>query len=185
MSKPGKELVRKELVSRFEGVSSLAVVGFTGIDGVSTHKLRGRLREKNIRMNVVKNSIARQAFDAIGLSVANDLLDGPSAIVFCADPKQAGVVEIVRELLDIRKDTPALTIKAALLEGEPFGEDQIQELSKYPTRDEAIANTVTCVLSPGRNLAGCLIGPGGTIAALLKAIEEKKEDEGEGDEQAA
>ncbi len=179
MSKPVKELIRKELIEKFEGVKSLVIVGFTGLDGVSTHQLRGRLREKNIRMNVVKNSLACQAFDAVGLADAKGLLDGPSAVVFGADPEVMGVVEVIRELLDIRKESPSLTVKAALLDGEPFGPDRISELSKYPTREEAIARVVTCVLSPGRNLAGCLIGPGGTIAALLKAIQEKREDEGE------
>jgi large subunit ribosomal protein L10 len=179
MSKPVKELIRKELISRFEGLDSLAVVEFTGVDAVTTHRIRGELRDKQIRVTVVKNSLARQAFEAIGLPQARELFEGPCAVAFSVQPEEVGVVSVVRELLAIRKEAPNLTVKAAVLDGEVFGSDQIEALSKFPTRDEAIGTAVQCVLSPGRNLAGCLVGPGGKIASLLKAIQEKKESEGE------
>ena len=179
MSKPIKELIRKELISRFEGLTSLAVVGFTGIDGVATHQIRRRLRAKQIHMNVVKNSIARQAFDAVKIPGGKELLAGPCAIAFVDDATQMGVVEIIRELIDMSKETPALTVKAALLDGEVFGPDKIGELSNYPTREEAIATVVRCALSPGSKLAGCLTAPGATIASLLKTIQEDKEAEGD------
>jgi large subunit ribosomal protein L10 len=186
MSKPVKELLRKELIKRLQGVSSLAVVGFTGIDAVTTHQIRGQLRDKEIRLMVVKNSIARQAFDAVGLEGAKDLIDGPCALAFSAEADKVEVVTVVRELLNIGKEAQNLTVKAAVLEGELFGSDRIAEFSRFPTRDEAISKLVTCVLCPGTRLAGCLIGPGAKIAALLKAIREKKESENDtGGEQAA
>lgn len=177
MSRPVKELLRKEVASRLEGVSSMAVVGFTGLDAIQTNQIRGRLREKGMRMMVVKNSVARQAFDELDMPEARRMIDGPCAVVHGAD----NVVEIVRELLDIGKEAPALTVKAALLEGEVYGEERIEELSKYPTRDEAIAELVALALSPARNLAAALIGPGANIAGILKTIEENS---GEGDSSA-
>ncbi len=184
MSKPVKELIRKNIEAKFVGVTSLAVVGFAGLDAVSTNRIRGRLLEKDIRLSVVKNSIARQAFKAVGLDVACDLLDGPCAIAYGGD----NVVTIVRELLDIAKESPSLTVKAALLEGEPFTQDRIDELSKFPTREEAISRLVSCALSPGSKLAGCLIGPSGKLASILKTIEERGEaggGDGDGAEEAA
>lgn len=181
MSKPVKELVRNELVRRFEGLTQLAVVGFTGLDANATNQIRGRLREKQIRLAVVKNALARQAFKALGLDAATDLLRGPSAIAYATDSENVGIVTVVRELLEIHKEAPTLTVKAAYMDGDVFGEDQINALSKYPTRDEAIAQLVHCVLSPGSNVSGCLVGPGGQIAGVLKAIEEKAGDDEDND----
>lgn len=181
MSKPVKALIKNELEKRFEGITSLAVVGITGIDGVRNHEIRGRLLAKDIRLTVVKNSIARQAFREIGLSPAAEMLDGPCAVAYGAD----SVVTVVRELLDIKRETPNLTVKAALLEGEIFGADRIAELSALPTLGEALSGIVRCVLSPGAKLAGCLVGPGGKIASLVKAIEDKQKDEGGADEAPA
>lgn len=181
MSKPVKELVRKELIKRFNGLTSLAIVGFTGLDAIATNRVRGRLLAKDIRITVVKNSLARQAFKEIGLDVAGSLLDGPCAVAYGA----GSVVDVVRELLDIHKEYRSLTVKGAVLEGEAFDESQIDALSKYPTWDEAIARVVACGLSPGGKIAGCLLGPGGKIASILKTIEENQSDEGDSQAEAA
>ena len=181
MSKPVKELVRKELIKRFHGLTSLAIVGFTGLDAIATNVVRGRLLGKDIRITVVKNSLARQAFKEVGLDVAGPLLDGPCAVAYGAE----SVVDVVRELLDIHKQYPSLTVKGAVLEGEAFEESQIDALSKYPTRDEAIAHVLACALAPGGKIAACLLGPGGKIASILKTIEEKHKDEGDSLAEAA
>lgn len=173
MSKVVKELVRQELVKRFDGMTSLAVVGFTGVDAVATSEIRKRLVSKGIRLTVIKNALAKQAFETVGLEVAVGLLDGPSAIATSDD----SVIEIIRELLEIGRETPELTVKAAVLEGDAFGPERIRELSGYPTRDEAISRLVGCVMWPGARLGGCLVGPGRKVAALVKAIEEKHPDD--------
>ncbi len=170
MSKPVKEMIRKELARRFEGLTSLAVVDFTGIDAVTTNRIRARLLEKDIRVTVVKNSLARRAFKEIGLDAASGLLDGPSAIAYGGE----SVVDVVRELLDISKDAPPLTVKAALLEGDVFGPDRIDELSKYPNRDEALGRVAQCVLAGGGNLVAAMLGSGARIAGVLKTIEDRE-----------
>ncbi len=177
MSKPVKKLIRDELIKRFDGVTQLAVVGFTGVDANTTNVIRDRLAEKDIKVSVVKNSLAKQAFRELGIQDAGQLLDGPCAVAYGAD----SVVTVVRELLDIGKETPNLKVKAAFMEGDVFTEDKIDALSKYPTRDEAIAQAIGCVLSAGANLAGCLIAPGGDIAGILKGIEEKASDDADTD----
>ncbi len=177
MSKPVKKLIRDELIKRFDGVTQLAIVGFTGVDANSTNAIRARLAEKGIRVSVVKNSLAKQAFRQLGLQDAGELLDGPCAVAYGAD----SVVTVVRELLDIGKEAPNLKVKAAFMEGDVFTEDKIHALSKYPTQEEAIGQVISCVLSAGANLAACLIAPGGQIAGILKGIEENASAEAEGD----
>ena len=170
MSKPVKALIRDHLAHRFRDVRSMAIVELTGIDAVTTNRIRGRLLQKSIRLLVVKNSLARQAFRSIGLPAAAELLEGPCAIAYGGD----SVVGTVRELLDIRRElAELLTVKAALLEGEPFCPDRVEELSRFPTRDEALGGLVCCILAPGARLAASLVAPGGKVAALVKAIEEQ------------
>ena len=173
MSKQVKEMIRKELTERFTEVGSVAICGFTGLNSESTYAMRGRLAEKGIQITVVKNSLAKQAFKQVGLDTASELLDGPCAVAYGSD----SIVSVVRELLEIGKDAPALTVKGAVLDGEVFaGEGDVQRLSKFPTRDEALSQLVGCVLSAGSNLSGCLVGPAGQIAGILKSIEEKGQD---------
>ena len=170
MSKPIKEMIKAELLGKFQGVTSVAICEFTGVDAVSTNKIRGQLLEKDIRVAVVKNSLARRAFREVGLEAVATVLQGPCAVVYGAD----SVVTIVRELLDLKKTTPALTVKAAVLDGEVFPAERIEELSKYPNRAEAIAKAVGAVLSAGGNLVGAVTGPGGALAGILKTIQENQ-----------
>jgi len=170
MSKPVKELIRKELANRFEGVTSMAIVGFSGLDAVATNSIRARLRERNISLTVVKNSLAKQTFKSIGLDAAAELIEGPCAVAYGAD----SVVDIVRELVKIGQESPQLTVKAALLEGEMFkGDEQVKALSKYPTRDEALGQIAGCAISLGSILAACIISPASHVASLVKAVEDK------------
>ena len=169
MSKAVKELVQRELVRRFDGLTSMAVVGLTGVDAVAASEIRKRLVSKGIRLTVIKNALAKQAFKTVGLDTAVELLDGPCAIATGGD----SVVEVIRELLGIGRDTPDLTVKAAVLEGDAFGPDRIEQLSRYPTRDEAIRNLVSCAVWPGRRLGAALVAPGRKAASLVKAVEEK------------
>lgn len=172
MSKPVKDLIRKEYSQRFENVTSVAICGYMGLDADQTYTMRSRLAEKDIQFAVVKNSLARQAFADCGLEVVGDLLDGPCAVAWGSD----SVVSVVRELKDIAKQAPTLTVKGAVLDGQVFaGVDDVERLSKFPTRDEAISEVVQCLLSAGANVSGCLVGPAGSIAGILQAIEDKDE----------
>lgn len=183
MSKSVKEMMRTQLVGRLDGVDSVAVVDLTGIDANTTNRIRHRLMEKSIRLSVVKNSMARYAFKQVGLVDAVALLEGPCALAWGGE----SIVSVLRELRDIRREVGQLGLKGALLDGDVYGAERMEELANYPTREEAIAQALQAVLSPGANLAGCLIAPGGAIAALIEAIEEQGdggEDVGDGDASA-
>ena len=100
------------------------------------------------------------------------MLSGSNAMVYGAE----SVVEVAREIVDIVKEFPELELKGAVLDGILFeGESGCEALSKYPTRDEAIAQDVTLILGPGRKLMGAVKGPGGRLAGVIKASEEKLE----------
>jgi large subunit ribosomal protein L10 len=168
MSKPIKNMIRKELTGRLEGITSVAVVELTGVDAVSNNQLRGRLRDQDIHLMVVKNSLAKQSLREVGMEGAADLLEGPCALAFGSD----SIVSVVRELRDIAKEVKALTLKGALLDGDVFEAGRMEELANFPTRDEAISQVLNAVLSAGGNLVNCITAPGANIASLLKTIEE-------------
>ena len=172
MSKPVKALLRKELVRRLTGNDSLTVLSLVGVPGVASNELRRQLREKSVSVTVVKNAVARQAFKEVGLEAASELLDGPSAVAVGGE----SVVDVVRQLLEFAKAQPALVVRGALLEGELFGPERVDELSKYPTRDEAIANIAAMILSPGSRLSSAITGPGGRIAGAIKTLSEEESE---------
>jgi large subunit ribosomal protein L10 len=171
MSKPIKSLITHSYQSRFADVDSAVLIDIRGVGANDTMRLRQDLAGKQIRVTVVKNSLARTAFKGTALEELNRLLEGPNAMVYGGQ----SVVEVARELITIVKQIKEIEFKGAIMEGMLFGPDEVEALSKYPTREEAIAQTVQIFLSPAQNLVGAALGPGRKIASLVKAVEEKLE----------
>ncbi len=174
MSKPVKNLIVDSYKKRFEGLSGGVLVDVRGISSNATNELRAGLVKKHIKITIVKNSLAKKAFEGGELQPLGDLLDGPSAMVYPIS-EDASVVSVARELIDAAKKLKALEFRGALMEGIVFGPNEIEALSKYPTKEEAQAKVVQILLSPAKNLAGAITSPAKNIASILKTIEEKLE----------
>jgi large subunit ribosomal protein L10 len=178
MSKKVKNLITGELTNKMKSLENVAVINPRGIDGIKNNLLRRRLREKGLRMTVVKNSLARRAAVGTKLVGFDKLLDGPSAIIH----GNVSVAAVARLLIEEKKKNEKLEVRGLFFDGEIYeGEKGIETASKLPTREEAIANLIGMILGPGRKLAGAIKGPGGKLGAVLKTIEDKaKEKEAAG-----
>ena len=77
MSKTVKNLITKELSDRLGKLEGVGVISPRGIDGIKNNQLRRRLREKGLKMTVVKNTLARRSMDGKKLQGFDKLLDGP------------------------------------------------------------------------------------------------------------
>lgn len=184
MSRKVKDLVTKELTTRLKGVESVAVINPRGINAIKTNQMRRRLREKGLRMTVVKNTLAKRAVsDGSKIKGFDALLDGPSAVIY----GQASISAVARLLLDEKKNDETIELRGIFFDGETYvGEKGVQQVSKLPTREEAIGQVIALVLSPGKNLAGVFKGQAGKIASIIKTIEDKaKEKEGAAAPEAA
>lgn len=172
-NKDVKQLVVKDIESRFKDVEGVAVINPRGIDATKTNKLRRTLRGAGLRMTVVRNSLAKRASGSLKIKGFESLLEGPSALVY----GKASGPAIARALLDAKKTDEKLELRGIFFDGEAYkGEDGIKKVSKFPTREEAIGTVVAAILSPGKKLAGAIKGQPGKIAALIKAVEEKAKE---------
>jgi large subunit ribosomal protein L10 len=127
-------------------------------------------------MMVVKNTLAKRAVGDGKLKGFDKLLDGPSAVIY----GKASISTIARALLDELKTDEKLELRGIFFDGEIYiGDKGVEQVSKMPTREEAVANILASILGPGRKLAGAIKGPGGKLGAILKTIEDRaKEKEG-------
>ncbi len=172
MSKPVKEMIQAEYARRFGDLEGALVVDIRGIEANDNNAMRLSLLEKNIRITVVKNTLARKAFAGTPLEAVTPALDGPSALAYGAE----SVVDVARELVEWAKKVKKLDLKGAVLDGTYFdGDAGVKELSKFPTREEAQAKVVQLVLSPAGNIVSGATGPGGAILGIIKEIEERLE----------
>lgn len=169
MSKAVKDMVTNEYRLRYDGLSSACVIDMTGMTVKEQEELRGRVRSRSGRVQVIKTSLARRAFGDGPLSPLGASLEGPCALV---TSDETSVVDLAKLLTEAAKQFKKLTLKSAIIDGDPdiLGVD---ELSKMKGREELIGDIAMLVSSPGRALAGCAGSAGSKIAGCLKAMIDK------------
>lgn len=172
MSKPVKELIIGEYKERFEDIDGALVVDIRGMTANDNNTIRRGLQAKQIRVTVLKNSLAKKAFVGTALEPLGPALEGPSALAYGAE----SVVDVARQIVEWSKKVKTLALKGAVLDGQYFaGAEGVKRLSQFPTREEAQAKVVTLILSPARKVMGAAVGPGSKILGIVKEIQTRLE----------
>lgn len=173
MSKPIKSIMMRDYGSRIGADTKDAMlISIRGLKAVDNAKVRNQLAKKQIKVTVVRNSLARKSFEQSELAPLTELMSGASALAYGG----ASVIEVAREIVGLIAKFPAIELKGAILDGQLFtGKAGVEELSRFPTKDEAIARVVTLIVSPARKLVAQIQGPGSGLAGIVKAIETKLE----------
>lgn len=173
MSKPIKTIMMRDYTSRVGmDTKDAALISIRGLKAVDNTKVRNALAKKKIKVTVVRNSLARKALEKSDLKALTELMSGASALAYGGE----SVIEVAREIVGLMAKFPAIELKGALLDGQLFkGKSGVEELSKYPTKDEAIGQVVGLVIGPAKKLVAQVKGPGAGVAGIIKAIETKLE----------
>jgi len=177
MSKVIKQMEMDALRSAFGEVRDAVVLSVTGLNCHLEGTLRATLRNKNIRLKMVKNSLTRRVFDEMGIRIGADspMWAGPTTLAWGAN-SIAELSRAIDEELKKSKNAAAykdkVNIKGAIAEGQTISFEQALTM---PTREEAIAQIIGMILGPGSAIAGCLTGPISQVASQIQTISEKTE----------
>lgn len=168
MAKQIKQMEMAALKRTFQGVRDMVLLTATGIDCQTDNQMRLGLRKKNIRLQIVKNSLARRVFDEMGLKI-NGVWEGPTLVAWGAE----SLAELSKELDALARKNKGLKPKGAVSEGQKI---EFATALTMPTRIEAIGRVIQLALSPASRISGQLRGPGGQICGQIKSIGDKKEE---------
>lgn len=180
MSRKIKNLELTALGGRFQGVRNLLFLAPSRINSGEEYNMRKSLRDKKVRLQLVKNSFARKVLKEQGIEVADKVFSGPTVLAWGPDNVKDLSKAVETVIDDFKKkhpklDVPKLAVKTAVAEGQ---EVTFEQALKMPTREEAIGAVVGCLLGPASELAAMLIGPAAMVASQIEQIGAKTEDEG-------
>lgn len=176
MSKFVKQLMTDDLVSKWDGVEELMLVNVVGMEANETVALRKRLREKDISLMVIKNSLARRATEGTGLAPAFEGAKGSQAVVWGSED----VVSLAKEVISIAEgdEFEKFEPTGGVLDGAKLSPADVKAVSKWPSRTEMLSTISGQLLGPAMTLSAQLLGPAKMVASQVK---QKSEEEG-GDE---
>jgi large subunit ribosomal protein L10 len=175
MSKAVKKMEMDALRKTFTGVKNLVVISSTKVTAVADNQIRLALRKKGIRMQMVKNSLARRVFAEFGMQ-PEGIWSGTTVFAWGPESVKDLAKEIDSLFNDLAKKDPKfyekVTIKTAIAEGQviPFAKAKVM-----PTRTEVIGQIVSMILGPASEIAAQLTGPASQLAGQIQQFAEKKE----------
>ncbi len=175
MSKYVKNLMIDDLRQRFTEVSDVVLVSLEGVDANANNRLRAELSGKGIQLLVIKNSLARRATEGTVLEPAFEGATGPTAVVWGGEDIVSMAKEVIR--LAKEKDYEPFGPRGGVMDGARLSPEEVEAVSKWPSRTEQLSILAGQILSVGAVLAGQLNSAGGSLAGQIKQKSEGAEGE--------
>jgi large subunit ribosomal protein L10 len=144
-----KAAIVEEVTEKFKTASSVVVVDYRGLTVDEVTRLRKQLRDANVEMKVIKNSILTRAAKAAGLEGLEEVFTGPTAVAFSNED----VVAPAKIIDEFAQDAKALEIKGGIIEGKVSSVEEITALAKLPSREGLLSMLLSVLQAPVRNVA--------------------------------
>ncbi len=174
MDKQQKSMVIEEFVGVFAS-PGIYLMDFKGMTVAQITALRSSLREANVSMRVVKNTLAKRALKGAGVKNFDSYFTGPTGVVWSTEDS----IVPARVLLDFLKknDKVKATVKAGLVDGSVIDGSQMDAVSKLPTKHELQAQVAGVLNAPLVKFARVLNAMPVKFVRTVDALRAKRSEE--------
>jgi large subunit ribosomal protein L10 len=172
MNKEDKDKIIKSLIEKLDRSSNFYLADISELNAADTTALRRKCFEKEIELEVVKNTLLKKAFENSNGKYDElfGVLENPTSIMFT---ETANVpAKLIKEF---RKKHKKPVLKAAYVQESVYvGEDQLDALVNIKSKNEVIGEIIGLLQSPTKNVISALQSGGGKIAGIVKTLSERE-----------
>lgn len=140
------------------------------VDGMTT--LRQQARDAGVQVRVIRNTLAKRAFEGTDFECMNEALLGPTILAFSLEDPGAGA----RVFKDFAKQNSRFEIKALSVGGKLLAAEQIDALANLPTREEALAILMAVMQAPITKLVRTLNDVPAKVTRVVAAVRDQKQE---------
>lgn len=167
----GKKTIVAEVAEVAKQASSVIAAEYSGLTVAQLTELRKKSRDAGVYMRVIRNTLARRAFDGTKFTCMDDALVGPLVLAFSKDEPGAAA----RIFKEYAKKWDKLQVKALSIDGKLLPASDLSRLASLPTRNEAIAQLMSVMQAPISKLVRTLAAPQSKLVRTLAAVRDKKQ----------
>ena len=166
-----KQSVVSEVAEVAAQAHSVIAAEYQGLTVGEMTALRVQARESNVHVRVVKNSLARRAFDGTDYECMKDALQGQMVYAFSME-EPGGAARLLK---DYSKANDKLVVKLIAFGGELLDPSDIKRLASMPTYDQAISLLMAVMKAPVEKLARTMNEVPGKLTRTVAAIRDQKQ----------
>ena len=121
----------------------------TGITVHQLERLRADVRDADGAFHVTKNTLLRNALEATGNPIPEELLLGQTATGFALGE----IPSLAKTLVDFADEVEQFSLKGGIMGGQFLTVDEIKALAKLPSLDELRAQLIGLINAPAQSIA--------------------------------
>lgn len=168
-----KKAVVEEITEDLNNAGAVYITNYSGMSVKEVNNMRGEFFEGNIKYKVYKNTLMQRAMDEVG--GYEDLyphLVEQNGFAF-VEEELAAPAKVIKKLFE---ETEKPKFKAAIIDGDYYGEDELETLAAMKSKSEILGDIVGLLMAPVSNVVNALQAPGRNIAGAIETIAEEGEE---------
>lgn len=166
-----KQAVVNEVAEAATQAHSVIAAEYQGLTVGEMTQLRVQARESNVQLRVVKNTLAKRAFEGTDYVCMGDALQGQMVYAFSME-EPGGAARVLKAFAD---SNDKLVVKLIAFGGELLDPSEIKRLASLPTYDQAISMLMSVMKAPVEKLARTLNEVPGKLTRTVAAVRDQKQ----------
>ena len=171
MKREEKEQIISSLVENLSKYSNFYITDISNLTVEKTNQLRRLCFNKEVKINVAKNSLIKKALERIDgdYTPIFAALKGSTAIMY----SDTGNVP-AKLIKEFRKTSDRPVLKGAWIDSSVFlGDNNVETLSALKSKAELIGDIIGLLQSPAKNVISGLQSGGHKLSGILKTLEQR------------
>lgn len=169
ITKERKGQVLQQYQEWLEKSKAVILVEYTGVTMKELDAIRAKVRDAGGEFHIVKNTLAKKAFEASGVAVPADFFEKSTAATFAF----ADVAAAAKAVADLTKGSQFVKVKGGFMENQPLNAAQVKALADLPPLPVVRAQLLGVLQAPAGKLVRTVAEPARQLAFVIKAYTEK------------